>query len=176
MVFKNERGRWWAIVEAAHNIGGSLAPLLTSFAIAFSGSWKMGFYVPGAISLLMGIVALFTIKDHPGTLGLPNVGQWRNDTTELAQVKASPVNLSFWQIFIKYILTNPLVWIIIIGDMSVYIARTILNDWPQIYYSQVHGWSLIKADSIISWFEAGGLAGGYWQATYLTLCLKVTAG
>ncbi len=51
---KNERGRWWAIVEAAHNIGGSLAPLLTSFAIAFSGSWKMGFYVPGAISLLMG--------------------------------------------------------------------------------------------------------------------------
>ncbi|VDZ77963.1 transport protein [Salmonella bongori] len=44
--------------------------------------------------------------------------------------------------------------------MSVYIARTILNDWPQIYYSQVHGWSLIKADSIISWFEAGGLAGG----------------
>ncbi|ECS6564039.1 MFS transporter [Salmonella enterica] len=145
---KNERGRWWAIVEAAHNIGGSLAPLLTSFAIAFSGSWKMGFYVPGAISLLMGIVALFTIKDRPGTLGLPNVGQWRNDPTELAQVKASPVNLSFWQIFVKYILTNPLVWIIIIGDMSVYIARTILNDWPQIYYSQVHGWSLIKANSI----------------------------
>lgn len=160
MVSKNERGRWWAIVEAAHNIGGSLAPLLTSFAIAFSGSWKMGFYVPGAISLLMGIVALFTIKDRPGTLGLPNVGQWRNDPTELAQVKASPVNLSFWQIFVKYILTNPLVWIIIIGDMSVYIARTILNDWPQIYYSQVHGWSLIKANSIISWFEAGGLAGG----------------
>lgn len=120
----------------------------------------MGFYVPGAISLLMGIVALFTIKDRPGTLGLPNVGQWRNDPTELAQVKASPVNLSFWQIFVKYILTNPLVWIIIIGDMSVYIARTILNDWPQIYYSQVHGWSLIKANSIISWFEAGGLAGG----------------
>lgn len=104
----------------------------------------MGFYVPGAISLLMGIVALFTIKDRPGTLGLPNVGQWRNDPTELAPVKASPVNLSFWQIFVKYILTNPLVWIIIIGDMSVYIARTILNDWPQIYYSQVHGWSLIK--------------------------------
>ncbi|HCC4813492.1 TPA: MFS transporter, partial [Citrobacter freundii] len=72
---KNERGRWWAVVEAAHNIGGSLAPLLTSFAIVWSGSWKMGFYVPGAISLLMGIVALFTIKDRPGTLGLPNVGE-----------------------------------------------------------------------------------------------------
>ncbi|WP_273954207.1 MFS transporter, partial [Escherichia coli] len=57
-------------------------------------------------------------------------------------------------------LTNPLVWLIILGDMSVYIARTILNDWPQIYYSQVHNWSLIKANSIISWFEAGGLAGG----------------
>lgn len=157
---KNERGRWWAVVEAAHNIGGSLAPLLTSFAIVWSGSWKMGFYVPGAISLLMGIIALCTIKDRPGTLGLPNVGEWRKDPTELAQVKASPVNLSFWQIFVKYILINPLVWIIIVGDMSVYIARTILNDWPQIYYSQMHGWSLIKANSIISWFEAGGLAGG----------------
>ncbi|TGC75660.1 MFS transporter, partial [Salmonella enterica subsp. enterica serovar Wilhelmsburg] len=115
-------------------------------------------YGPGALPLLRGIVALFTIPDRPGTLGLPNVGQWRNDPTELAQVKASPVNLSFWQIFVKYILTNPLVWIIIIGDMSVYIARTILNDWPQIYYSQVHGCSLIKANTIISWIAAGGLA------------------
>ncbi|QUJ00070.1 hypothetical protein KCP73_21935 [Salmonella enterica subsp. enterica] len=31
VVFENERGRWWAIAEAAHNIGGSPAPLLTSF-------------------------------------------------------------------------------------------------------------------------------------------------
>lgn len=136
----------------------------------------MGFYVPGAISLLMGIVALFTIKDRPGTLGLPNVGQWRNDPTELAQVKASPVNLSFWQIFVKYILTNPLVWIIIIGDMSVYIARTILNDWPQIYYSQVHGWSLIKRTRLFHGLRRADWRVGCWQATCLTLCSKVTAG
>ncbi len=62
---KTNRGRWWAIVEA-HNIGGSLAPLLTNISpLAVAGKW---FYVPGAISLLMGIVALFAIKD-PGTLG-----------------------------------------------------------------------------------------------------------
>lgn len=157
---KNERGRWWAIVEAAHNIGGSLAPLLTSFAIAWSGSWKMGFYVPGAISLIMGILALIMIKDRPGSEGLPSVGEWRNDPTELAQVKASPSNLGFWEIFFKYILKNPLVWVIIVGDLCVYIARTILNDWPQIYYVQAHGWDLVKANSIITWFEAGGLAGG----------------
>ncbi len=52
--FENERVRWWAIVEAAH-IGGSLAPLLTSACYRlWGGSWKMGFYVPGAISLLDG--------------------------------------------------------------------------------------------------------------------------
>ncbi|SUH65567.1 regulatory protein UhpC [Salmonella enterica subsp. enterica serovar Madelia] len=50
----------------------------------------MGFYVPGAISLLMGIVALFTIKDRPGTLGLPNVGQWRNDPTETGPGQGQP--------------------------------------------------------------------------------------
>lgn len=157
---KNERGRWWAVVEAAHNIGGSLAPLLTSVAITWSGSWKMGFYVPGAISLVMGLFALFAIKDRPTSLGLPPVGQWRNDPSELAQVKASPNNLGFWSIFFKYIITNPLVWVIIVGDLCVYIARTILNDWPQIYYVQVQGWELVKANSIITWFEAGGLAGG----------------
>ncbi|VFR99497.1 regulatory protein UhpC [Salmonella enterica subsp. enterica serovar Typhimurium] len=47
------------------------------------------------------------------------MGQWRNDPTELAQSRPARFNLSFWQIFVKYILTNPLVWIIIIGDMSV---------------------------------------------------------
>lgn len=51
-------------------------------------------------------------------------------------------------------------WVIIVGDLCVYIARTILNDWPQIYYVQAHGWDLVKANSIITWFEAGGLAGG----------------
>ncbi|ENE8569172.1 MFS transporter [Salmonella enterica] len=157
---KNERGRWWAVVEAAHNIGGSLAPLLTAFAITMSHSWKMGFYIPGIISVIMGLISLCTIKDRPEREGLPDVGHWRNDLSELAQKNKSPVNMGFRQIFIRYILGNPLVWVIIAGDMSVYIARTILDDWPQIYYSQVQGWDIVRANSIISWFETGGFIGG----------------
>lgn len=157
---KNEWGCWWVIVEVVYNIGGSFVLLLISFVIVFSGSWKMGFYVFGVILLLMGIVVLFIIKDCFGMLGLFNVGQWCNDLMELVQVKVSLVNLSFWQIFVKYILINLLVWIIIIGDMLVYIVCIIFNDWLQIYYLQVYGWSLIKVNLIIFWFEVGGLVGG----------------
>lgn len=42
----------------------------------------------------------------------------------------------------------------------VYIARTILNDWTAIYYTSELGWDIVKANSVVSWFEIGGLAGG----------------
>lgn len=157
---KNERGRWWAVVEAAHNVGGAVAPLLTAYAITLSGQWQMGFFVPGGISLVMGFIALFTIHDRPRSKGLPIVGEWRNDASELKQVEKSKTNDNFKEIFIKYIVKNPLVWLVIGGDLCVYIARTILNDWPTIYYTKQLGWDLVKANSIVTWFEVGGLAGG----------------
>lgn len=162
---KNERGRWWSVLESAHNIGGALAPILTGFAIALSGSWRMGFYIPGIISLVMGIIALFAIQDRPRSKGLPTVGEWRNDISEQAHVNSSPSHLSLKKIFIQYILKNPLVWLIIGGDMCVYIARTIFDDWPAFYYTHVHHWDLVKADSLVSWFETGGLVGGIIAGT-----------
>ena len=157
---KNERGKWWAVVEAAHNVGGALAPILTGFAISLTGSWRMGFYVPGAISLAMGIIALFTLRDHPRAEGLPNVGEWRKDEAEKAHSESSPSNLKLSTIFWRYIVKNPLVWLVIGGDMCVYIARTLMMDWPSIYFKQVHGWELVKANSISAWFETGGFFGG----------------
>ncbi|QUJ00069.1 hypothetical protein KCP73_21930 [Salmonella enterica subsp. enterica] len=82
----------------------------------------MGFYVPRCHFAADGdIVALFTIKDRPGTLGLPNVGR-RNDSTNCLCHTAHQPELpaDFCEIYIP---TNPLVWIIIIGDMSVPILR-----------------------------------------------------
>ncbi|PSU33180.1 MFS transporter [Photobacterium lutimaris] len=157
---KNERGRWWAVVEGAHNVGGALAPILTAFAITSTGDWRMGFFVPGAISLLMGLIALFTIHDRPRSKGLPTVGEWRQDESEIQHVKESKPDVSFKEMFFKHILKNPFVWLIIGGDTCVYIARTILNDWPTIYYTQMLGWDLVTANSIVSWFEVGGLVGG----------------
>lgn len=157
---KKERGTWWSIWNVSHNVGGALAPIIVSYAITLSGNWRMGFIVPAIISITMGVFALIFMRDKPESCGLPNVGEYKNDELELKQINNSPKNLSMKEIFIKYILKNPFVWLGVFGDFGIYIIRTILNDWTSIYYTHEMNWSLIKANSLSSWFEIGGILGG----------------
>ncbi|SJZ77422.1 MFS transporter, OPA family, sugar phosphate sensor protein UhpC [Cetobacterium ceti] len=157
---KKERGTWWSIWNASHNVGGALAPIITSYAITMTNNWRWGFYIPGIISIIMGIIALITMRDTPRSEGLPSIGEWRHDDKEMAQVKASPKNLSTKKIFVQYILKNPFVWLAICGDLGIYVIRTAINDWTSIYYVNTLGWDLLKANSLSSWFEIGGILGG----------------
>ncbi|MDO6498255.1 MFS transporter [Photobacterium sanguinicancri] len=157
---KSERGGWYSIWNTSHNLGGALAPLIASAVIAATGNWRYAFYVPAAITALQAIVCFWLMRNKPETYGLPNVGEWKGDEKQIAINKRSEAGLTMWVMFKRYILTNPIIWLAISGDLCIYIIRTVTNDWVSIYFVKELGWDLVKSNSLVAWFEAGGIIGG----------------
>lgn len=154
---RSERGLWWSLWSTAHNVGGALIPLLVGF-LTLHYSWRYGFIVPGLIAVVIGLVLCWRLRDKPVTLGLPTVGRWRKDSLELAQENEGR-GLSHSDILSKYVLSNKYIWLLAFSYVLVYIVRTAVNDWGNLYLTEQHGYSLITANTTLSLFEVGGFVG-----------------
>ena len=157
---KSERGGWYSLWNTSHNVGGALAPLIASTVIAYTGNWRYAFYVPAAITAVQAVIAAILMRGKPENYGLPNVGVWRNDAKQLEINERSEAGLSMWVMFQRYILTNPIIWLAIGGDLCIYVIRTVSSDWVSVYFVDVLHWDLIKSNSLVAWFEVGGIVGG----------------
>ncbi|EBD6739106.1 MFS transporter [Salmonella enterica] len=157
---KSERGGWYSLWNTSHNVGGALAPLIASAVIAYSGNWRYAFFVPAMITLIQAIISAVFMRDKPEKYGLPNVGLWRNDRKQLEINNRSETGLTTSRMFCTYILNNPVIWIAICGDLCIYIIRTVTDDWVSVYFVKELGWNLIKSNSLVAWFEVGGILGG----------------
>ncbi|MGF1736149.1 MFS transporter [Photobacterium satsumensis] len=154
---RSERGFWWSIWNTAHNVGGALIPLLVGY-LTLHYSWRLGFIVPGAIAVVIGLVLCWRLRDKPNTLGLPTVGEWRQDRLELTHEREG-FGLSTREILRKYVLTNKYIWLLAFSYVLVYVVRTAINDWGNLYLSEQQGYGLIQANMALSLFEVGGFVG-----------------
>ncbi len=154
---RTERGVWWSAWNTAHNVGGALIPLIVS-TIALQHGWRYGMIVPGLIAIIAGLFLCWRLRDAPSAMGLPTVGEWRKDAMELAQ-QTQDAGLSHRQILRKYVLGNPYIWLLACCYVLVYVVRTAINDWGNLYMTEQRGFNLMSANSAISMFEVGGFIG-----------------
>ncbi|WED24958.1 MFS transporter family glucose-6-phosphate receptor UhpC [Vibrio sp. JC009] len=154
---QSERGRWWGVWNTAHNVGGAMIPLLVSY-LTLHYSWRYGFIVPGCIGVAVGLFLCFYLKDTPKFMGLPSVGSWRNDSLEKTNENLDP-GMSYGNILKKYVIRNKFIWLLAFSYALVYFVRTSINDWGNLYLTEMHGFDLITANSAISLFEIGGICG-----------------
>ncbi|CVK19257.1 MFS transporter family glucose-6-phosphate receptor UhpC [Sporomusa sphaeroides] len=155
---RNERGFWWALCNTSHNVGGAIIPILAAY-LAVHYGWRYGMIVPGIIGIVFGILVCIFLRDRPESMGLPKVGEWRNDELEMEQVKKSASDLSTFTILRKYILTNKFVWLLALSYVLVYVVRIGVNDWANLFLVKSHGVDLVVANSAISMLEIGGFIG-----------------
>ena len=59
----------------------------------------------------------------------------------------------------KYVLGNPYIWLLACCYVLVYVVRTAINDWGNLYMTEQRGFNLMSANSAISMFEVGGFIG-----------------
>lgn len=156
---KSERGAWFSLWNTSHNVGGALAPLIASAVILSTGNWRFAFFVPAAITAVQALIAVWLMRGSPESCGLPNVGEWKQDEQQLKINARSESNLALWDMFKRYILTNPIIWIAITGDLFIYVIRTVSSDWVSVYFVKELHWDLMTSNSLVSWFEIGGIAG-----------------
>ncbi|HGS5630921.1 TPA: MFS transporter [Vibrio parahaemolyticus] len=154
---RSERGFLWAIWNTAHNVGGALIPILVGY-LTLHYSWREGFILPGIIGVLLGLFVCWRLRDKPTTMGLPSVGQWRNDALELAQENYGR-GLTYREILKSYVFNNKYIWLLAFSYVLVYIVRTAINDWGNLYLTEQHHYSLINANAALSMFEIGGFVG-----------------
>ncbi|MDP2515071.1 MFS transporter [Photobacterium damselae subsp. piscicida] len=154
---RSERGFWWALWNTAHNVGGALIPLVVGYLTLHFG-WRYGFMLPGIIAVVIGLFICWRLRDKPVTLGLPSVGRWRKNHLEIAQENEG-LGLSSRDILHKYVIKNKYIWLLAFSYVLVYIVRTGINDWGNLYLTEQFHYSLISANGAISLFEIGGFVG-----------------
>jgi OPA family sugar phosphate sensor protein UhpC-like MFS transporter len=156
---QNERGRWWAVWNTSHNVGGGLIPLIAAYC-AQSWGWRYAMYVPGIIAILVGFFLMNRLRDSPKSMGLPNIEEYRNDNPDVnAEVDLTEKeSTSKKDIIFKYVLKNKYIWILGVSYALVYFVRTAVNDWGTLYLTE-RGYSLVAASSCVSFFEIGGFFG-----------------
>ncbi|WP_279151836.1 MFS transporter [Photobacterium iliopiscarium] len=165
---RSERGLWWSCWNTAHNVGGALIPLLVGFLTVHYG-WRYGFFVPGIVAIIIGIGLCWRLRNKPTAMGLPSVGLWRHDHLEMAQENEG-IGLTQRQVLFKYVLTNKYLWLLAMSYVLVYIVRTAINDWGNLYLTEQHHYSLLSANGALSLFEVGGFLGslvGGWGSDKL---------
>ncbi|MCQ9122223.1 regulatory protein UhpC [Rodentibacter pneumotropicus] len=154
---RNERGHWWSVWNTAHNAGGALIPLLIGY-VTLHYSWRHGFAIAGGSAIFIGFFLLWRLRNTPESMGLPSVGHWRNDELELKQESLAP-NLSWREILRRYVFLNKYIWLLALSYTLVYVVRTAINDWGNIYLTEKYHYDLVSANSALALFEVGGFLG-----------------
>ncbi|WP_318509710.1 MFS transporter [Photobacterium leiognathi] len=154
---RSERGGWWSVWNTAHNLGGAMIPIIVGYTVLHYG-WRYSFFIPGVIAVIVGFLLCWRLRDKPTTMGLPSIGHWRKDYLEIAHENTGK-GLSQKQILTRYVLSNKYIWLLGLSYILVYIVRTAINDWGNLYLTEQYGYSLITANSALSLFEIGGFLG-----------------
>lgn len=152
-----ERGTIFGIWNVSHNIGGGIAGLLAAKCAQHWG-WQSAFYVPGIFATLGAVYLFWRMRDTPQSVGLPSVEEYKNDWPPEEQ-GAHEQELSFKEMFLKYILPNKMLWVLALANVFVYIMRYSMVDWGPTYLKEVKGASLVEGGFSTTVIEFAGAAG-----------------
>ncbi|SCA63485.1 Probable hexose phosphate transport protein [Chlamydiales bacterium SCGC AG-110-M15] len=156
---QSERGTWWGVWNTAHNVGGFLIPFVATVCANLFG-WKYALYIPGLLSVSVGLILIDRLRDTPQSLGLPNIEKYRNDYPEgSSKADDNERELSTKEILFQFVLTNRYLWVLSFAYFFVYVLRQAANDWIFLYFVDVKEYSQMKAGACVSWFEVGGFFG-----------------
>ena len=154
---QSERGGWWSWWNTSHNVGAGLSAVLMSY-IAVQYGWRYGLIVSGLICVIAGLLVCWRLRDRPVTMGLPSIGDWRQDALEQAQEKIEPA-LGYRDALHTYVFKNHYIWLLTLSYALVYVVRIAISDWGSFYFTRQYGYSLSTANTILFMFEVGGFAG-----------------
>ena len=156
---QSERGTWWSIWNASHNIGGFLIPLIVGGASYYFG-WRTAMFIPGVICIFGGFFLINRLRDTPQSLGLPPIEKYRHDYAGgKAESDKDERELTTKEILFEYVLKNKFIWVLAISYFFVYVIRTAVNDWSALFLVEKKGYTTIGANGCVSLFEVGGFVG-----------------
>lgn len=187
---KRTRGSKWSIMSTAHQTGVFAGTYIAAFLIQQGFGWQSAFYVPGAISILGGFWLYNRLRDKPSTEGLPSVEEYEqglegydaesgdvdnkssgaDDSNRVSEEKGE--KLTYVQMLVKYILCNPLVWILTLAFLFIYVVRQASEDWLVTFFQEVRGNEKVFAGHKLMSYTLAGAAGTVFAGVISEKCFK----
>lgn len=160
---KKWRGTIYSIWSSAHNAGAFACVAVVQLAsFLFTGSIAAVFYTASVISFAIAAFVLWAGAERPAAVGLPSIAEYTGDEVKLDNGESSAADLtdlSLQQVFITYILKNPLVWAITLTSMALYLVRYGIMSWIPSYLVQSKGFSEAFAKWLVGIFELAAVPG-----------------
>jgi len=147
-----ERGTYYGVWSASHNIGKAITFTLLPFLIGIGG-WQWGFWGAGVAGILGAIMVFFFLHDSPESKGLPSVV---SKEAELNTSKNTEQSVIASQ---KSVLKNPYIWLLALSSALMYISRYAIESWGIFYAQAEKGYTNIQAGEIIGLTAITGIVG-----------------
>ncbi|MBC8344834.1 MAG: MFS transporter [Candidatus Marinimicrobia bacterium] len=154
-----ERGTYYGIWAASHNIGEGLTFIGTATVVSLWG-WQAGFIVPGVICLIVAIILLFTLQDRPETYGLPDVSKFKGEASAKPKAKKSIKD------FQLDVMKSPIVIKIGLSATFLYIVRYAIHSWGPLYLQEAKGFGMIEAGTVMGVATMFGLGGAIFSGWF----------
>jgi OPA family glycerol-3-phosphate transporter-like MFS transporter/OPA family sugar phosphate sensor protein UhpC-like MFS transporter len=139
-----------SIWNTSHCIGGGIILVMgTQLAVI---NWRLCFIVPAIIAVVCAVYVWWTLPDTPQSVGLPEVEGTHEEGGDIGPKH-------FWPVLVKYVLSNPYIWLVAIANFFVYVLRYAIIDWGPTLLTQAKHVQLTHAGWMTFAFEIAGLFG-----------------
>lgn len=162
-----QRGTFYGLWSASHNIGEGMTPIVIAAIVNWLG-WRYGFVGAGIIGLIGVLFICICFYDRPESFGYPSVNLSKATASKSAGSEKSPVkgsetsrtttNEEFNQAQRK-VLHMPAIWILAFASAFMYVSRYAINSWGIFYLQSEKGYSMLDASFIYSISPICGVIG-----------------
>ena len=129
-------------------------------AMAIFGDWHSILYFHGFLALAIAAWIALTVRDTPQSQGLPAIEEFKQDyPTSFEYDQSHEHEFTTRQIFVDYVLSNRLLWVIAVTNAFVYLVRYGVLDWAPTYLSEEKGFSFNESGWAYAAYEWAGIPG-----------------
>ena len=163
----------FSIWNSSHNIGSIGILLLGGFLVTgtffgqklFAPNWRMSFFIPAAIALIIAAIVWFMLPDTPPSVGLPEVAG-----TESPKDKEEKHG-DFKAFVGKKVFGNKYIWMLSIANFFVYAMRYAVFDWGTTILKEAKHIEIADSKWMLAGFEVfgflGAMLGGWLSDKFL---------
>lgn len=149
---RKERGTFYGLWSASHNIGEALTFIAVALVSAHFG-WRWGFWGAAMTGLLGAAVTATWFKNRPTIADLGDAAA-KSPVSTSTEEESRAVRRSQW-LAIK----NPTIWLIALASAFMYVARYAINSWGMFFLELGKGYSQVEAGMIVSLSAVSGIVG-----------------
>ncbi len=155
----SEIGKQWGIWNMSHHLGAAGILSFGGYLIVYFETWRAVFFAPAAFAFVFAFFLINRLRDRPEDVGLPPIEEYHQVQHHQIIDNVDDVKESPKEIFVKYILTNKLIWLVSVVNLFIYIVRIGILDWAPSFLKESRGLSIMESAITTSTFEIAGIVG-----------------